>query len=120
VKDRHHWTIRLAAAAESDIDDILTWTVQQFGKRQARIYATTLNSAISALTEGPEVRGVKHRNDIARGLLSLHVAQGRRKGRHLVLFRIGRSHEHVIEVLRILHDVMDLPRHLDSTTDVED
>jgi len=43
----------------------------------------------------------------------LHVAPQGRKGRHLMVFR---THEQggVIEVLRILHDSMDLARHLDS------
>ena len=46
-------------------------------------------------------------------IASLHVARQGRKGRHLLVFR---THEQdgVIEVLRILHDSMDLARYLDS------
>jgi len=36
-----------------------------------------------------------------------------RKGRHIVLFRVGPDQDReAIEVLRILHDAMDLQRHL--------
>jgi toxin ParE1/3/4 len=38
------------------------------------------------------------------------VAREGRRGRHFVLFRAGP--EQTIEVLRILHDAMDLSRHL--------
>ena len=39
-------------------------------------------------------------------------SQGR-KGRHFIMFRTGHDKDRkVIEVLRILHDAMDLPRHL--------
>jgi plasmid stabilization system protein ParE len=36
----------------------------------------------------------------------LHVSRGGRRGRHLILFRAGP--EDTIEVLRILHDRMDI------------
>jgi toxin ParE1/3/4 len=59
------------------------------------------------------VPGAKPRDDIAPGLRSLHVARSGRKGRHIIIFRArGSDKTAVIEVLRILHDAMDLPRHL--------
>ena len=107
------WAVRLAAAAESDFQDILRWTAQQFGEAQARDYAETLSSALEALMDGPAVPGVKARDDIARGILTLHVARHGRRGRHFILFRIGHHAGHdVIDVLRLLHDAMDLPRHV--------
>lgn len=108
------WAVRLTRAAEADFQDILIWTVEQFGARQARAYATTLMRAISALTPGPGVAGVRVREDLGSGVATFHVARARRKGRHLIVFRARTNRdEHVIEVLRILHDTMDLSRHLD-------
>ena len=110
------WTVRLTATAEADFREILRWTLAQFGKAQARLYAETLSAALEALTAGPTVTGARERRDIAKGLYTLHVARKGRKGRHFVMFRIG--HEHgckVIEVLRLLHDAMDPQRHLPST-----
>lgn len=105
--------VRLAAAAEADIGEILRWTAERFGQRQARVYAETLAAALEELSEGLEASAVRERNDIARGLFTLHVARHGRRGRHFVMFRIGRdSQTEVIEVLRVLHDAMDLPRHV--------
>ena len=43
---------------------------------------------------------------------TLHVARKGRKGPHFVVFRVAPSRsEQVIDVLRLLHDSMDLPRH---------
>jgi toxin ParE1/3/4 len=68
---------------------------------------------LEALAGGPNVIGAKARDDIGKGILTLHVARQGRKGRHFVVFRIGHDKgREVIEVLRLLHDAMDLPRHL--------
>ena len=108
-----HWRLRLAAAAEDDIRNTLHWTSERFGEAQARVYAETLTRAIEALTTGPEVPGSRRRDEIAQGLMTLHVARGGRKGRHLVLYRVGRPEEPpVIDVLRLLHDSMDPIRHV--------
>ena len=105
------WTVRLTAAAEKDFEDIVEWTVQQFGDEQALAYAETIALALQALADGPSLIDAKRRDEIQRGLHSLHVARQGRKGRHFVMFRIARRARHVIEVLRLLHDSMDLPRH---------
>jgi toxin ParE1/3/4 len=111
---RRRWAVRLASAAEADFAQIVRWTAGQFGTRQAQTYARTLSLAIEALSaEGPEALGALGRDDILAGLRSLHVARNGRKGRHLVVFRVQvAGGTPVIEVLRVLHDAMDLPRHL--------
>lgn len=107
------WTVRLTAAAEADFEEILRWTVDRFGETQARIYAGTVSAALNELAAGPTVAGANKRDDILKGIFTLHVARKGRKGRHFVMFRIGRTPDHdVIEVLRLLHDAMDLQRHL--------
>jgi len=107
------WSVRLAAAADADVHDILRWTTETFGTGQARAYAETLSAAVEALTAGPGIVGVRSREDIAEGLFTLHVARNRRKGRHFLIFRLSRMEgREVIEVLRILHDAMDISRHL--------
>ncbi len=107
------WTVRLTAAAEVDFEEILHWTVAQFGEAQARIYTETVSAALNDLAAGPTVMGAKKRDDILQGLFTLHVARKGRKRCHFVMFRVGCAPDHdVIEVLRLLHDAMDLPRHL--------
>ncbi len=62
--------------------------------------------------------GSRRRDEIGEGLFTLHVSRGRRKGRHLVLYRVGdKGMSRMIEVLRLLHDSMDLVRHVFTATD---
>ena len=111
-------SVRLTAAAESDFHEILHWTLAQFGESQARVYAETLAAALNDLAAGPTVTGARERNDVVKGLSTLHVARNGRKGRHFIMFRIGHDHGRaVIEVLRLLHDAMDLQRHLPTAED---
>lgn len=104
------WRVRLTQQAERDLHDISRWTAEHFGARQAKIYAETVTLAIEALKDGPDILGVKLRDEIAPGICALHVARQGRKGRHFVVFRVGA--EQAIDVLRLLHDSMDLTRHV--------
>ena len=117
------WSIRLAASAETDMQSILRWTKDRFGEAQARAYAQTLTAAVEALAKaGPNTVGAKARDEIARGLFTLHVARLGRKGRHFLLFRVSHDdekHETTLDVLRVLHDAMDLPRHHPPVDELE-
>lgn len=115
---KQRWTIRLAEAAGQDYQAILRWTVENFGRAQARTYAKTLNSALQDMAQGPDVIGARLREDIGPDIHTLHVARHGRKGRHFVVFRISPSPDaSIIEVLRLLHDSMDLPRHLTAANE---
>ena len=106
------WRVRLIATAIDDYEGILRWTTERFGEVQATLYAETIDLAIKALGSGPDVPGIVNRSLIAPGLLTLHIARQGRKGRHLLIVRVISSESREIEVLRILHDSMDLSRHL--------
>ena len=105
------WTVRLMAPAEADLRKIVDWTRDQFGDKQADVYGQTLASAVHALAFGPTAIGVKDRKDLAEGLFTLHVAREGRRGRHFLLFRFAPDEHRSLEILRILHDSMDLPNH---------
>ncbi len=118
MTDRRRWRVHLTAAAEADLRDILRWTTEHFGETRALLYSDTLTGAIEALTEGPRVAGARERDEIATGLMTLHVARGGWKGRHFVLYRTNsQAVPPVIDVLRLLHDSMDLPRHVGPGND---
>jgi toxin ParE1/3/4 len=117
---RRRWRVRLTAASEADIRDILLWTANRFGDAQARVYADTLSRAAQVLTEGSAVPGAGRRDDIADGVMTLHVARDGRKGRHVLTYRVGvPSDPLVIDVLRVFHDAMDLRRHVGEAKDEE-
>ena len=103
--------VRLTAAANGDYDAILSWTAEHFGETQALTYAETLDLAIHALAGGPTTAGVRPREDIGAGMFALRAARGNRHGRLGLICRFCEQPREV-EVLRILHDSMDLARHL--------
>ena len=104
------WRIRLGIEAEKDFTRIVKYTADTFGERQAAIYQTALIEALTALHSGPDVPASAARDEILPGLRSLHVARQGRRGRHFIMYRdVGAQ---VIEVVRILHDAMDLARHI--------
>jgi toxin ParE1/3/4 len=74
------WKVRLAANAELDFSEIITWTIENFGERQADIYAEALTLAIEALHDGPQQLGAEARDDIGLGIRTLHVARRGRPG----------------------------------------
>jgi toxin ParE1/3/4 len=108
--DEPGWRVRLSAIAELDFANILSWTTENFGARQSRIYKDTLVRAIGDLANGPDVAGSKARDEIMPGLRTLHVARHGQPGRHFILYRAIEGR--IIEIGRILHDQMDLQRHL--------
>lgn len=110
------WRVRLSAQAENDLASIVEWTAENFGTRLASTYRTTIVQSIRELGLGPDVAGARKRDDIANGAVALHVARHGRRGRHLLLYRVVGMR--TIEIGRILHDSMDLRRHLpDSDAD---
>jgi toxin ParE1/3/4 len=109
------WRIRLGAEAKKDFARILKYTKDTFGPRQADVYRATLLEALAALDAGPDVPGSVPREEIRPNLRTLHVARHGRRGRHFIMYRAAQGH--VIEVVRILHDAMDLARHVPPEDD---
>ena len=109
------WRIRLGREAERDFSAILRYTADNFGGRQAGLYKTLLIDALAALGDGPDIPGSAARDEIAPGLRTLHVSRRGRPGRHFILYRAGQGR--VVEILRILHDAMDLARHVPGGTE---
>jgi plasmid stabilization system protein ParE len=105
------WSVRFTSAAERDLRDISEWTHRKFGPLQDRTYAAAIEAAVAALESGPKLAGVRHSGDIAAGLFSLRIKIKRRKGRHLLYFRVAVA-THDIIIVRVLHDAMDPGRHI--------
>lgn len=103
--------IRVTRLARKDIADILAWTHEHFGTRQQAACARTLGLAMQALADEREVADARSGEYIASGIRLLHVARGHRKGRHIIVFRVDATGGSV-DVLRVLHDSMDLLRHV--------
>ncbi len=109
---------RLTHAAQADIVSILAWSHTQFGEEARQRYEALITAAIRyAATRNDDV-GRTVRPELGAGIFSWHLAQSRthsrggnvHRPRH---FLICRRDGDVLVVSRVLHDAMELRRHLD-------
>lgn len=101
------WRIQIGGQAASDFTHILSWTEDKFGTRQAHAYGALLRSALQTLARDPLAPPSRTRDDdVGVGFRTLHLI---RPGRHLLLYRVEAER---ILIVRILHDSMELSRHL--------
>lgn len=101
MPERSGVTYRLAPAAERDLEAIFDYTVREWGLRQAEHYAAVIENACARLAEAPELA-----QDCG------YIRAGYRRaavGRHVLYFRVE---EWGIAVVRILHQRMDVERHV--------
>ena len=92
--------VTFSPAAAADLDNIWDYTVEEWGSDQADRYADDVQSTCISLARG-EKRG--RDVDVRSGYLKHAV------GKHFVFFRTTKDG---IEVIRILHQSMDVGRHL--------
>ncbi len=107
-----NWTVRLSETAEQDFNQIFAWTVEHFGIDQAHVYRDVLLDALRSLQAGPTVIGARNLSGLPPELKALHVARKGKRGRHFIVF--DDSTDGRIQVLRILHDAMDIQNHVSS------
>jgi len=91
-------------AAKSDLVDIWVETDRQWGEAQADRYLDDIDRALKGLIANPQM-----------GSDCSDLLQGARKlitGRHLVFYEVDPDR---IFVIRVLHQSMDVPRHLRSS-----
>jgi toxin ParE1/3/4 len=114
------WKVWLTDTAKSDLRNIINWTADHFGDGQAKSYSEMISSALRTLKAGPKTVGVRCRDDLDSGTFILSVARSSKRGRHLIVFKIApESNGKTLQVLRVLHDAMDLPRHILSGDETE-
>jgi len=92
----------LTAAARKDIIDIGHFTAEKWGKRQRDKYLKQLDDAFRLLSRQPEIG--RDAEDIKSGYKKFS------QGSHIIFYRSGT--ESKIVVIRILHNSMDVDRHL--------
>lgn len=104
--------------AERDLDDLLAFTEERFGARTAERHRRLVDAAPLDLRLDPRRPGMREDSDLPPGLRLYHLRFSRSRPpaaerilrpRHLIAFRADRRQ---VEVLRVLQDAMDIPRHL--------
>jgi toxin ParE1/3/4 len=101
--------VLLAAAAQTDLDTIAAWTGVNFGPSQAENYIEGILDTIDELTAPTSPPRSAAREEIAKGLRTLHMRKRGRRGRHFLLYS---ETPREVRLHRVLHDSMELSRHL--------
>lgn len=111
---RRLWQVRLVRPAEADFRAILSWTEDKFGAAQALKYESLLRAALRRLANDPATPESRSRSDFGAGFHTLHIT---RPGRHLFVYRVVATE---VIIVRILHDSMDIARHLPDVNEEAD
>ena len=94
VKDR---------AAETDLVEIWVYSYRTWGEAQAERYLSALESGVTRIASAPEAGTRRH--ELREGYWSKAVE-------HHVIFYTFTEDE--LRVRRVLHEVMDAPRHIET------
>jgi toxin ParE1/3/4 len=111
---------RVSRPAAQDIETILAWTHEQFGEKARVRYEALLIRGILDVAERPDRAGSQARPEIAASARTYHLRHSRDRVKksvgkvqrpcHFLLYRTLTSG--FVEIVRVLHDGMDLKRHL--------
>jgi toxin ParE1/3/4 len=114
--------LRLTGPAERDIAGLLDWSAVTFGPAVRRRYEALVAAALSDLAHDWQRTGSVILGDVGPGWRIYHMRHSstasknrdrdRRAPRHIVVYRF--TPNDVVIVLRVLHDSMDVTRHLDA------
>jgi toxin ParE1/3/4 len=114
--------LRLAAPASADIADLLDWSFANFGPAGRRRYESLIVAALQDVARDGHPPGAQSRPELGRGILVYHLRHSRRRSqgidgivrspRHFIVYRLRTPD--LVTVLRVLHDAMDLARHLEA------
>ena len=117
---------RLSASAQSDILDILAWSHDQFGDEARIRYEALIVAALRDVAAQPDRPGSIQRPELGAAVRSWHLRLSREHARattgivrHPRHFLIYRFEPGLVVVGRILHDAMELSRHLDPDSSWE-
>ena len=92
---------RLSAKSIEDLKSIARFTLKSWGREQRNIYLSKLDESFHLLADQPHLGNT--RDDIRKGYRVYQV------GRHLIFYRQKYTG---IEIIRILHDRMDVETRL--------
>jgi toxin ParE1/3/4 len=94
----HNFSLIFSFRARQDVEDILSYTLENFGEKQLQEYKSILGKTFSLLQETP---AIGKRLNQQRMVLPV--------GQHSIFYRIDKD---TIYIIRILHRRMDIYRHL--------
>ena len=109
--------LRLSGAARLDIEDLLAWSEEHFGQAARQRYEALLACALQDVAEDTRRPGIQARPELGASVFSYHLVCSRprvaakvMRPRHLLICRHTASG--VVDILRVLHDAMEISRYL--------
>lgn len=99
--------IRISRQAASDIEAVLTWTLDNFGEAMRAEYESLIRLALIDIARGPDA--ARRRPELHDAARTFHIARLGMHARHFLLFRL--TTDGVVEIGRVLYDGMDLASH---------
>ena len=109
------WSLRILDHAAQDIEAVLTVTWRSFGEVQYEAYRRLIHDALVEIATDPCGARVRARPEIHEQARTLHIGRIGKPARHFFLFRI--AEDNVVEVARLLHDRMEIRRHVQESFD---
>ena len=112
---------RLTQPARSDIVRVLSWSEHQFVIQAPIRYRALIGAAINDIVAEPTRVGSKERPELGDGVRTWHLRLSRDRStaepvhqpRHFLIYKLDQD---VVAIGRVLHDIMDLARHVDPRT----
>ena len=115
-------SIRLTGPAASDIAELLEWSEETFGTLARRRYEALIATALKDIAQDWQRAGSVRRDDLKTGCRAFHLRHSRSRAkvgggvvqspRHILVYRLVPGD--IVVILRVLHESMDPPRHLDA------
>ncbi len=111
--------LRLAAQAEADIAGILEYAEENFGEAARKRYEVLLGASLLDIEVNSFRHGSAARPEIGEGVRTYHLRHARarakaagrvRAPRHFLLYRC--VNPDIVGVGRVLHEAMELSRHI--------
>lgn len=93
-----------SSSAKQDVINIVYYTIDTWGERQATIYKNYLKAGEQTIKENPYTPLSQSREELQAKLRSLKVEK------HLIFYRL--RNKKTIEIIRILHESMDFKQHI--------
>lgn len=113
--------IRIQPAARRDIEEALRWSLDNFGERALRRYQRLIAEALKEIAANPQLIPSYEMSGLQPGIRLYHLRHSRRRAivegesvrepRHFVAYLTVNKE---VVVVRLLHDSMEIARHLEG------
>ena len=98
-------TCILSERAKEDLLEIYLYTLETWGEDQLPTYQNLMETAMQRIARNPFTPGSKALEEISQGCRTF------RCGKHTLIYRVQSSQ---VAIARILHESMDVSRHIDE------